>query len=334
MPETPIQDQILEALQTVGFVPSQVNTERNYWFVRTESGKFYEEFFFGSFIAIGWNEIKRIDPAEDEDAVITQIKTHFPDSVHRRIYNQINRFWNDMRIGDIVVIPSSASNHLAFGTITSDAHWYDEPISDDEIEDGVCPYRKRRKVNWFKAVDKHRIDPYLYQLFRSQHAISSATNYADHIDRTLNDFYIKGDDAHLILSVETTDKIAAVTLINFISGLLSRVDDFAENDIRSNQIDIKVNVQSPGIMEFISSVAAIGVLGLVIVGLFSGCAKFRKDAAGNIDSEVSTPGLPALLDKLMNCYERYQQQQRLNNMNNEEMVRTMNILKIKDPSEK
>ena len=267
--------------------------------------------------------------AEDLPAM-NQIKEHYPDSVHRRIYNQIKRFGHEMKIGDIVVIPSSASNHLAFGVINSDSFWYDEPISDDEIEEGVCPYRKRRNVSWFKHVDKHRIDPYLYQFFRSQHAISDATAYADHIDRTIHDFYIKGEEAHLVLGVETTNKIPAISLINLVGGLLTRIDEFDDAEIKSKDVDIKVNVQSPGVLELVSNVATIGLLALIIIAIFSGATKFKKNADNSIEAEASTPGLPGLIDKIMDCYERYQQQQRLNNA---EMLRIMNSMQIKKPGD-
>lgn len=325
------QDVILNALHSVGFVPRTIDVNKNYWFVRTESGRYYDEFILGEFIAIGWDQITPFDLNTPEEDILQKIQTAYPDAnVPKLIYNQINRFCNEMKPGDVVIIPSSSSNYLAFGEIISDVQIVE--ISEDDIIDGACPYTKRRAVRWHKSISKYRIDPYLYQLFRSHHTISSANNYASHIDRTLNDFYIKGDKVHLILHVETENNIPAILLVKLISGLLDRIDDFSKSyeNVNSSEIEIKINVQSPGLVEFISGVAGVGILGLIIVGLFGGKAKFSKTPTEGVNAEVSTEGLPGLLEKLIQCYERYQTQTRLNN---QEMRQIMEQLQIKNPSD-
>ena len=73
-----------------------------------------------------------------------------------------------------------------------------------------------------------------------------------------------------------------------------------------------------------------GLSTLIIIAIFSGATKFKKNADNSIEAEASTPGLPGLIDKIMDCYERYQQQQRLNNA---EMLRIMNSMQIKNPGD-
>ena len=91
-----------------------------------------------------------------------------------------------MKKGDVVVIPSTSSLNLAFGYISDDEVYIEENITDDDIENGACPYTRRRHVNWIVNIDKARIDPHLYALFRNHQVISDGKSYASYIDRALH----------------------------------------------------------------------------------------------------------------------------------------------------
>ena len=63
-----------------------------------------------------------------------------------------------MKIGDIVLIPSAGGDQLAIGVIKSDVYIYDNKSSEDiddildDEERGYksCPYLKRRNIQWIK----------------------------------------------------------------------------------------------------------------------------------------------------------------------------------------
>ena len=38
-----------------------INDETNYWFVRTSAGKHFEDFYFGQYIAIGWDKLNDLE---------------------------------------------------------------------------------------------------------------------------------------------------------------------------------------------------------------------------------------------------------------------------------
>ena len=49
-------DEIKQFLFDENSLPVNV-FKRNYWFLRTQSGNFFEEFFFNKYVAMGWNDV-------------------------------------------------------------------------------------------------------------------------------------------------------------------------------------------------------------------------------------------------------------------------------------
>ena len=65
--------------------------------------------------------------------------------------NQVYRFCVEMKKGDLVIILSARSADFAFGILTSD-DFYTETVSNEDIEDGACPYTKRRPIKWITSI--------------------------------------------------------------------------------------------------------------------------------------------------------------------------------------
>ncbi|WP_308722520.1 hypothetical protein [Paenibacillus polysaccharolyticus] len=263
--------------------------DRKYWLVRTQSGEFYDEFFHDGFIGIGWNEFSDIDKflntEKDEMTGLISITYKPEDEAEKppqpgRIYGQIHRFLFELNINDIVMIPSGNSSHISFGIIESDT--YIEEVSETGLDMGLCPFIKRRKVNWIKTVQRDKLDPYLYRMMQAHQAISNANDYANYIDRTLHSFYLKGDKAHFVVDVKQEKQIPAVDMITYVSTLLDIVPlienpENPETTFQKEDVDLKLNVQSPGMMEFIShSPYVMMILGMVVVGLVGGSFKFKN----------------------------------------------------------
>lgn len=200
------------------------------------------------------------------------------------------------------MIPSTNSKHIIFGEITSDV--YIDIKSQTELDEGACPYNKKRDVKWLKSVPREKLDPYLYKMMNVHLTISNANDYADAIDRTIHSFYYKGDKAHLVLGVDQQDDIALVDLLDALSAPLELIDYIKnpkepEQSFSKNDLDAKLRVQSPGIFEFVSTGQAFALavlLGVVFVGLAGGKVGFRKTEE-KIEGELETDGL---LDKIFN----------------------------------
>ncbi len=278
----------------------EIDENQRYWLVRTQSGEYYQEFFHENFIGIGWDELdlRRIYKTPNEEQMIEHIKTQYPDEKQPgRILNQIKRFLYDMKIGDIVLIPSHSSLCVSFGTVESDL--YLEEITIEDVFAGKCPFQKRRKVKWSKTVQREELDPYLYGLLNSHHTITDATPYSTFIDRTLHSFYIKGNSAHLILGIQKPDHIPAVELIDVLNKTLEIIpfiNSLTDSNYKKEDIDIRLTLNSQGIIEIVTFTSPVLILGIgvllhyLIGGKLSGKMSITSEEK-KVELESSSDGL-------------------------------------------
>lgn len=291
----------------------QISEERNYWLVRTKGGELYDQFVAGDYIAIGWNEfsdLEKIKRAKDDSQVRDALKKEIgsvknddgepEEKQPGRVLNQILRFVNDLKVGDVVLIPSVNSQLIEFGIIESEA--YVEGKEFFNIDDGECDFLKRRKVKWVHRNKRHDLDPYLHSLFNSQHTISNANDYAHYIDRTLHRLYIKGNQAHLIIEVKKKEEISGIDfacLISEVVGLLEPFNKATGSSLGKHDIAFRANVQSPGIMEFVGPIThMIGIA--TVVAVLTG-SKISLPGGFSIDS----PGIMGMIKQFLECQEKY-----------------------------
>ncbi|MBQ8298630.1 MAG: hypothetical protein IJX99_01985 [Clostridia bacterium] len=303
-----------------------IDKNRKYWLVRTESGKFFEDFLFNNYIALGWDKIEDINVYSQmpEKERLEEIAKLYEEEKEKRpgaIYNQIMRFTYEMRPGDIVLIPSENSFQIAFGELIDDVVYpYEKKIDfQEESTYPECTYNRRRNVNWIKIVKRDLLDPYLYKLMCSHAAISDACAYSNYIDRTLSPIFVKDDLVHVVYDVTTTANIPATSIISFISSVLSILDVFntiTESSYDKNDIDLRLNVQSPGPIEFIGYATGGGlVLGAISLALFG--AKFNLELLGTVKFNIDTKGLAGSILEFI----------KEKNQNNQEILKSKNDLK-------
>lgn len=235
----------------------EFSADRDYWFMRTDYGKNFDEFYNNEYIAIGWDyltvndilnksesEIKNII-ARREDLDLTNSRKKGKATL---IYNRIKTFFA-LKRGDIVIIPSRNSNRLSFGEII-DEHVYEDSV---EIESGE--YFKRRKIKWLEEPKSiHTLDPIFYQLKTNQHTISNVNKYAPYIDKVIGNLFQKGDNTHYVLDIETRDDVNFNDLSNLmenIQGLVNNINSELSLDENTERFFVKINLQSPGKLEMI-----------------------------------------------------------------------------------
>ncbi|WP_144461735.1 restriction endonuclease [Siminovitchia fortis] len=329
------EKQLLELIDEYNIPVVKIDEGRNYWLVRTQAGEFYDQFYFDDFIAIGWDEFNDLEEFEsvEKSVLIKDMEKEYPENKKPGlIYSQIYRFLYEMNTGDVVMIPSTNSTHISFGVITTDA--FIEEISETQIEEGVCPFQKRRRVHWIKTVPRSDLDPYLYRMMQTHLTISNAGEYEEAIDRTLHSFYVKSGRAHLVLNVTTNDEIAGIDLVNSISNILDLVPYIKnpynpEYTYDKSVIDLKLRVQSAGIMEFVSAVAPWAVLGIGILLNYVVGGKIKATfTKGQKDIEASSDGL---LEKLLK-FRKHDDEQKLKELELKNQD-TIEKLKIEIPKE-
>lgn len=306
----------------------EVDQTRRYWIVRSNSGTYYEDFLVNGFVAIGYNQLdetvlREYDGSYQADlALKEQISRIFPQEKRPGIIvSTVRSFLLEMHKGDIILTPSVDSDYISFGQVTSDdiiyettVHLYNLAYQEQDSEITACEYLKRRKVAWLKTVPRDRIDLKLSRAFFAHHAVANIDKYGAVIDRTLLSFFLKGNELHFKFDIRTNNKISARTHLALLSSCCSLIEEFNEfgdDSILCNfdDIQLKVQAESPGVAEFICDIPEIGamigdnlkflppvlILGFAYIALFGG--------------EISFAGFKfhpesGLIDKIIGYYER------------------------------
>lgn len=299
----PSESTLLEILDSILDEVPTIKSDRKYWFVRTNGGEYYDSFIKGGYIAIGYNEISlsAIQVAKNNDSagienLTLKIKETYKEEESRpgHVASQLVRFAYQIKKGDIVLIPNENSHTIHFGEIAS------TPTDIVRAPNDKCPYQKRKRVKWIKSVRRNKLDADFYKLMFSHQTITDASDYAGFIDRTLNSLFIKGDETHLVLDVNTTDEINAKSLFSFGNALNLTEELCSDESIDNPDFNVKLNVQSPGTIE-ITAVVALGViaLGLILVTISGGGLTFKYKTADktDINATLKTDGI---IEKMRN----------------------------------
>jgi len=227
----------------------------NYWFVRTDKGSNFDAFTNFDFIGIGWNTITvenlkklTVNEIKSRIAIIEDLDlgTSKGKSKATAIYNKILRF-SKLKKGDVIISPSYKAHEFAFGIIQDDVMY-----SSVENED-LCQYYKRRKVKWIKKKHFSNLDPVFYQIKTTRHAISDIKKYASFIDKEINTMYIKDNAGHYVIDIKSHEDINTQALLAFIkttNELTSIINEKLNFDESIDDGSIKLNLQSPGKVEF------------------------------------------------------------------------------------
>lgn len=284
------------------FVVDEIS-ERHYWFVRTNGGEYYDDYFHEGYIAVGFNSIVDktvIERAETDDvykrALYERIKLELETDEEIKakpglIINQLKRFLVEMCPGDIVLIPSENSKYISFGEITGDV----EIINDADIQEDGCPFIKRRKVKWVKTLKKESLDPYLYKAIMSHHVITDVSDSATFINRSMSNMYVENGLAHITLRVQSK---AAVKIAD-INTLLTCFEDIATKagfppEILEpiSQTELKINVQSPGPVEYITFGAGLLGFGAILIAINGYRAQeIIKKVGGSFEFKIGPKGV-------------------------------------------
>ncbi len=288
----------------------KINDSRNYWFVRTDSGRLYESYLDQNVISIGYPEIainymykRDISESALRQELLQKVSEIYPDhKVPGLIVSQLFRFFFEVKEGDVVIIPSSSSDDLAIGIVESDvvthSNIYIKKVDSISIDD---EFNKVKNINWMRTIPKNNYNPKFFQMFSSHQAIFNVNNYASWVDPLLHDFYKKNDKYYLRLNVEKENGIIFRELFSTCLSLLDVGDeilyDLSIKEDTTN-IESKINLNSPGEIDLISYAPYILVLvALIIIFVNGGGLKFMINKA---DFDLSTGSFIDKLNALLN----------------------------------
>ncbi len=285
--------------------------ERKYWFVRTDKGHHYTTYLENNFIAIGWDYVTVNDivnsSVEDIKAKISRHEPIKPEQSEisykmkiSGIYNKIIRF-NELKKGDIIVIPNEGSESLAFGEIVENYIYVE-----NNGEYG-CVYHKRREVKWHRNGQINSFDPHLMFIKRNMHTISEVKSFQPYIDNILNHLYKRGDNSHYVIDVNLTDDISLRAfngLTSSIEKLSVIINDEFNLDEDVNNTAIKLQLQSPGNIEIISKGSTLMILAAFLS--FTSCDN-KKDVNLDPQTKIHFEKLqqenPETVDACLNAFD-------------------------------
>lgn len=234
----------------------------NYWFMRSNGGEFYPDFKFHNFIAIDGNDVQLEDLYSIDDkireipsALKEAYRNTFKDAYNQKILSgkltphavtlrssQTYMFVEEMKIGDIVIVPSAASLHFLIGIIVSDPteNEIQRNAMIDDNDFAECPYIKRRKVLWIKEIPREQLPNNVSGIIYSHQGLLNINHYAEQINSLIALLNYHKNQLHLTLRVETLDPINSVTWLDF-QRLIVDVAGAGADEIYQ-----KKSVESPG----------------------------------------------------------------------------------------
>lgn len=263
-----------EQIKQLGELICNISPDKRYWFFRTMGGTYYDEFVSRGYIAYGYDgitmkDLKNIPERDDMARTYLKIRLHeldknMTDSLMAKAAGQIAKFYRGLSVGDVVVIPNYQSKKYAIGIIESEMY-----EDSGKHAEGECQFVKRRKVRWEKEVWRSELDPKAILAFGNQQTMSSIDEYAEYIDRKINNLYNKGDKTYLVLRVNQNKGLTwdDFCFISDLGELFESVSKESGLGIDLTEIQMTVNVQSPGDIMLICNASVGFNLILVLLAL-------------------------------------------------------------------
>ncbi|WP_312507523.1 hypothetical protein [Lysinibacillus sp.] len=239
----------------------EIPSDTGYWLVRADGGKYYEDFFLNNFIAISDNEVslKMITDYDHESLVGTVIE-HY-----KRLYSETYSEWapqqiahaasrtqkfiDEMKIGDLILVPSKKSTNFLIGVVTSDVFEItdEEVTSKVEVNYSINPFLKRRTVTWVKEVSRNEISEKLYWILSAHQTIFNLSEQSDYINQLLAPIYIQDGLCHGTLKISKQEGLDSNEWYDLYSIIKH------QSDITDDKVIVKSNVQSPGLIELVAN---------------------------------------------------------------------------------
>ena len=272
----------------------EISKEKQIWFIRTNSGMYYNDFIINKYVALGWDAISKdliLNNSMSNEAKKERIHELYPEeSRPGLIFSQLNNFHCVMKNGDLVLIPSVGTRFIRVGilgeTVEEVSH-----IKDSNEEYVVCSYTHKRKVRWISEIDVSR-DIYLSKIIKAQQTISNITEYADFVYRNIYSCYIADNFIHLSLQKTSSSELGMKSNVELQTSILEIVDIFFElygENEAYKEIKIKTAVGSPGFIEIIfhnvlpTTAAVMFIVNIILGRLKDSDGSTKKGIIGLID---------------------------------------------------
>lgn len=269
-----------------------IDKTQKIWFVRTNGGIYYNDYYFNNFIGLGWDKISKqvVLSNQTQERKKAIVEECYPDEKRPGlILGQLNAFYCKMQVGDLVLIPSLGGSEVSIGIVGDLITNVNHAKKEEEYH--ICEYLHKRSISWIKRVNLYE-DVYLFRALRGQQTISEITNYADLVFRNLYPAYVSNDSLHLMLK-KTSEKDYSLRINASLCSSIISIDDkiscaYGVTDFEDT-LKIKTAVGSPGFIEIIADLVPHTTITIGVIYHF---------IVGKIKSDGSASGLLGILNSV------------------------------------
>lgn len=223
-------------------------SNRRYWVVKADAGKYYKLFLENSLIAIGHFNDFSIGRANSNPFVATSdeikksmtIKRDNKDIINTNNFGQVNSFVNEMKIGDWVITKSS--NYVRIGMITSEAMLDDTKVihtihkGQPQERNISLDFKLKRDVTWGPEVLIEHLPTDIFISLRSPMTLYNIDQHMESICFTLYPFFKINDTLHFSIQIAQVNDISNFYLTK-VFEYLNELEFLSQTDIDSTNID-------------------------------------------------------------------------------------------------
>lgn len=297
----------LEEIKNALYIP-KIDSNCNFWMIRTNNGAFYNEYIKERFVSIGWNAINKnmLEQYQHYELKAIISKKYQKEKQPGSPVNKCIRFINEISENDIVLIIGDYEiafavikgyfEHIDNTTTIQEEIKTDELISKNNHRIGSikCPYIKRRKIEIIRTMRIPDLNPNLYKAYiLNRHSLSSLNDYAEFILSACYDVYVFRNIATITFRSNFTKRLRTLD----VSGFIYYATKLLCFDTEKN-ISTKIHLSSPGDILFQIENGVVFIeehwelfvaLALILFG-------------GNIEVASIKTSMPSLKNAIMDLY--------------------------------
>ena len=179
------------------------------------------------------------------------------------------------------------------------------------------------EVKWIKLVKGSNLPGKLLLSLIAPHGLSAITdnNVIDLINTAMDTFFIKNETAYMTFDVRTESDIDLKDIANYFSTVNEVVDFTNEYFKDDERINLKINLNSPGTINFIGPAGAVLIAGVLLAVL--GC-DFEINVFNIIKFKAKTKGLLAYIQAFFDQHNKSEDRKL-------EYKKTITNLEVKEP---
>lgn len=247
------------------------NDKINFWLVRADGGKYFNDFVNNDYIGIKYNRvtIKDLNKIREESIVSLdtvrdlmfkeyikekKISINNLDTKARRQLTlhakQTELFAFEMKLGDLVITPAKKSYKFALGVIVGEP--FDEKMNviqrrinqslNKDIVYACSDYTKRRKIQWLSIIDRRDLPKELAWIMNAHQAIAKlVVQDKSKLFSLVSPIYKYNDQYYLRIYTGKGSNLSIYDWNKLISSL-------PEDQLKD--IDLRANINSPGYFTF------------------------------------------------------------------------------------